>query len=158
MDKLWAPWRFKYITDKKSKGCIFCQANRSKDKGYVIMKTQHSLALLNIYPYNNGHIMIAPQRHTSGLSRLKDNELLDIMRCINSITQILDKVLKPQGYNIGINVGACSGAGVTGHLHIHIVPRWRGDTNFMPVLSDSKVISQSLRELSKRLKSALKNA
>ncbi|MCX5703500.1 MAG: HIT domain-containing protein, partial [Candidatus Omnitrophica bacterium] len=123
-----------------------------------IFKTRHSIAMLNIFPYNNGHIMVSPKRHTAELTQLTGQEALDIFGAIIKAKKILDKILKPQGYNIGMNISRCAGAGIVGHLHIHIVPRWEGDTNFMPVLHQTKVISESLDELYKRLKKALKNA
>lgn len=152
MDKLWAPWRLKYIRALNQKGCIFCRAKRKKGNDYVFLKSAHSIALLNIYPYNNGHAMVAPIKHVKDLSGLKDNELLDLMSTLNKAKGMLDKVLKPQGYNIGINLTRVAGAGIPAHLHIHIVPRWKGDTNFMPVVFGTKIISQSLGELLKQLK------
>jgi len=154
MDKLFAPWRIKYIKAKKQKGCIFCSATSFKTAHFVISKTKYSLAMLNIFPYNNGHVMVCPLRHVKDFSLLCDDEIIDLLRLLNKTKQLLDKVLKPQGYNIGINISACAGSGLPGHLHIHIVPRWRGDTNFMPVLYDTKIISQSLGELYKRLRNA----
>lgn len=154
MDRLWAPWRIKYIKTKTRKKCIFCENKKSKDKNYVIFKTRHSIAMLNIFPYNNGHIMIAPRRHIREFSQLKETEVLDVIKILNSTKKLLDRVLKPDGYNIGINLSKEAGAGISGHLHIHIVPRFRGDTNFMPTLYDVKVISQSLDELYKQLNDA----
>jgi ATP adenylyltransferase len=110
--------------------------------------------MLNIFPYNNGHLMVSPSRHIKELSRLEDREILDLFHALSKAKELLDKVLKPQGYNIGINIDSAAGAGITGHLHLHIVPRFGGDTNFMPVLYDTKVVSQSLRELAKQLKYA----
>ncbi|MFA5116063.1 MAG: HIT domain-containing protein [Candidatus Omnitrophota bacterium] len=147
MNKLWAPWRISYIRGKKEKGCIFCRALKSKTRDHVVIENKYSFAMLNLYPYNNGHLMVAPKRHTADLSGLKDNELLDIFKTLKSAKAALNKLLKPHGYNIGINLSRDAGAGVTGHLHIHIVPRFRGDTNFMPALFNTKVISQSLDEL-----------
>lgn len=109
--------------------------------------------MLNIFPYNNGHVLVSPKRHVRELSLLKDAEVIDLVKSINKTKEILTKVLRPEGFNIGINLGRVAGAGVIGHLHVHIVPRWRGDTNFMPTLSGTKVISQSLQELHKILKS-----
>ncbi len=153
MDKLWAPWRVKYIRNIMKKGCVFCQA-RAKADDYVIFKTPYSIAMLNLYPYNNGHILVSPLRHVASLEQLKDEEALDLFKAIKKAQKLLDKVLKPQGYNVGINLSRAAGAGITGHLHVHIVPRWTGDTNFMPILSGVKVISQSLDELHKLLKNA----
>lgn len=155
MDKLWAPWRIKYIKKiKKRKGCLFCQSTESKKNNYVVFKTRFSICMLNIFPYNNGHLMVSPKKHIKDFSQLREKELLDLMKTLNKAKGLLDKVLKPQGYNIGINVSSTAGAGITGHLHIHIVPRWKADTNFMPVIYDTKVISQSLDELLKALKYA----
>ena len=110
--------------------------------------------MLNIYPYNNGHCMIAPLKHTKDLSQLSNDEIIDLIKTLNRMKRLLDKTLKPHGYNIGINLSKVAGAGIPGHLHIHIVPRWNGDTNFMPVLNNTKIISQSLIELFTLLKDA----
>lgn len=151
--RLWAPWRVKYIKTTRRKGCIFCQAKK-KARDYVIFKTRFSIVLLNIYPYNNGHIMLAPIRHIKDFSRMKQEEALDLFRALNKSIKLLDEVLKPQGYNIGINIAKSAGAGITRHLHIHIVPRWIGDTNFITTVYNTKVISQSLDELYRLLKNA----
>lgn len=153
MDKLWAPWRITYIKAKKAKKCIFCAG----DKKYRVFEGDYSSCVLNIFPYNNGHLMIYPHRHVRGLYQLKEFEILDIFKSLNKAKRLLDLALKPQGYNIGINLSEVAGAGIAGHLHIHIVPRWKGDTNFMPVLGNTKVISQSLDELVKILKRVGKN-
>lgn len=111
------------------------------------------MAMLNIFPYNNGHIMVAPKRHLKTLQGLRDEEMLDLMKLLNIYQSKLEKLLKPDGFNIGINLGKVGGAGFAGHAHIHIVPRFIGDSNFMPILSNTKVISESLESLYKRLKS-----
>lgn len=154
MRKLWAPWRIRYIHSKpkQKKTCIFCEAQKSKNKNYVFISNKLSFAMLNIYPYNNGHIMVAPLKHTGKLSSLNENDFFSLFKTLNEAVKRLDKVLKPHGYNIGINLSKYAGAGITGHLHIHVVPRWKGDTNFMPVIYDTKVISQSLGELYGRLR------
>ena len=167
MDKLWAPWRINYISSnrppgqglasdsqsqKKTKGCIFCSAKKNNLNDYAIFKTKKSICLLNIYPYNNGHLLVSPLRHIANIELLSEGEILDMFKCLKRAKALLQKVLKPQGYNIGLNLGRNAGAGITGHLHMHIVPRWAGDTNFMPVTGNAKVISQSLDELSKQLK------
>ena len=157
MDRLWAPWRIKYLKSKKNKKCLFCESSKSKGKKYIIFKSRYSIAILNIFPYNNGHILISPQRHVRDFSQLKEVEVLDLVKALNNAKELLHKVLKPQGYNIGINISKSAGAGITGHLHIHIIPRWIGDTNFMPVLYDTKVISQSLDELYEQLKRSMRN-
>ncbi len=153
MEKIWAPWRVKYITRKKSFECIFCQKPREKQdkKNFIIRRTKTAFSILNIFPYNTGHLMVAPYRHIKDLRRLSKTELSELMDLVKFSMDLLDKKLKPQGYNIGLNVGRVGGAGFDGHLHIHIVPRWKGDTNFMPVINDTKVMSQSLNELHKIL-------
>ncbi|MDD4953602.1 MAG: HIT domain-containing protein [Candidatus Omnitrophica bacterium] len=151
MDKIWAPWRINYFKIKKQKGCIFCKAKKNNAGDYVIFKSKHCLGLLNIYPYACGHIMIAPLRHINSLGQLNQQEVMDIFAALKKIQLALDKVLKPQGYNIGLNLSRSSGAGITGHMHIHIVPRWIGDANFMTTISDTRVISQSLGQLRKEL-------
>jgi len=156
MDKLWAPWRINYIRAKKTKKCLFCQSQKPGSAKFVIFKTRDAFALLNIFPYNNGHIMVAPTRHVKDISYLKETEIINLIRAMNRAKALLVKVLRPQGYNIGMNISAVAGAGIIGHAHIHIVPRWRGDTNFMPVINNTKVISQSLKELYQQLKNAQK--
>lgn len=155
MDRLWAPWRVNYVRGKrKEKGCIFCSAKNGISKDYVIFKSEFTIVMLNIYPYNNGHLLISPLRHMRDISQLRQEEVLDLFKCLNKAKALLQKVLQPQGYNIGLNLTRTAGAGITGHLHIHLVPRWEGDTNFMPVLSNTKIISQSLDDLAKSLKNA----
>ncbi|MDD4910127.1 MAG: HIT domain-containing protein [Candidatus Omnitrophica bacterium] len=159
MDKLWAPWRMKYLRQGGNKRkCIFCGAagTRSDKKHFVVLRSRNSLALLNIFPYNNGHLMVVPRRHVAELSGLSKEEIADLIGLLNRSKLLLDKVLKPQGYNVGMNLGKVSGAGFPGHLHIHIVPRWAEDTNFMPVIAGTKVISQSLEELYNILRHAEK--
>ena len=155
MDKLWAPWRATYVTKiiGKTKGCIFCQMLKdNKDKkNYIFARTKHSFAVLNIYPYNNGHALIVPNRHIKDLGGLTKKEREDLLELFIYSQKLLNKVLRPAGYNIGINLGRVAGAGIPGHVHMHVVPRWRGDVNFMPVTGETKVISQSLRELYDRL-------
>jgi len=157
MDRLWAPWRINYIQGKKTRGCLFCGILKlSGKKDYLVFQTEYSLCLLNIFPYNNGHLMVAPKRHVKDISGLGNPEKLDLMNSLALAQKFLSKVLKPEGFNIGMNIGSVAGAGIPGHLHIHIVPRWKGDTNFMPVLSGAKIISQSLDELFKQLRRAVK--
>ena len=158
MDKLWAPWRSKYVTKilKEQKGCVFCRilAQKKDKKNFIIQRTKHCFSVLNIYPYNNGHLMVLPKRHVEDLSKLKREEREELMDLLDDSKQLLDAVVKPTGYNIGINLGRAAGAGFPGHLHIHVVPRWSGDVNFMPVVSDTRVISQSLKSVYKRLHDA----
>jgi len=151
MDKLWAPWRVKYITKivKRRKGCIFCAIlkERKDKRNFIITRRKHTYSVLNIYPYNNGHILIVPNRHAYDLSGLKQEEKDELWALLEETKKLVDKTMKPQGYNIGINLGKAAGAGFPEHLHIHLVPRWPGDVNFMPVTGHTKVISQSLKTL-----------
>jgi ATP adenylyltransferase len=150
MDKIWAPWRIKYIRIKKQKGCIFCLCAKNKKidrRQFVIIRGAHSFSLLNIYPYNNGHFMVCPTRHIKDIEDLNKEEFLDLWQVLKKTKRLMEKSLKPDGYNIGINLGKVSGAGIDKHLHIHVVPRWKGDVNFMPAVTNTKVISQSLKEL-----------
>lgn len=153
MDKLWAPWRSKYIYLRKPVGCVFCGVKSKVDlkKKYIVERSGHSFSMLNLYPYNNGHVMVAPFRHVKSLELLSSDELLDLMKLVNKTKRILDKRLRPNGYNIGLNIGKTAGAGFAGHVHAHIVPRWKGDTNFMPLIADSKVVSESLDAMYKLL-------
>jgi len=154
-DSLWAPWRLAYLKSfrRKKRGCLLCEAARCRRdrERYVFLRSAHAVGLLNIYPYNNGHVMIAPKRHVGRLDLLKNEELCDVMNQVAATTRRLDRILRPDGYNIGINIGRPAGAGIERHLHVHIVPRWHGDTNFMPVCGGTKVISQSLDALYGRL-------
>ncbi len=159
MDRLWAPWRIGYVsaTGKKKPGCLFCAAARDPRKHHVFLKNKRSFAMLNLYPYNNGHCMVVPHRHTADLERLCDDELLDLMRTLRQTEKLLKNTLAPHGFNIGINLRRVAGAGIPGHLHLHVVPRWNGDTNFMPAVCGTKVISQSLQELFLKLCRAAKD-
>jgi len=153
--RLWAPWRSAYVTSiyKKSKGCVFCRIVKDKKdkKNYIFRRDAHCFAVLNIYPYNNGHVMVIPRRHVNDLKKLTKSEKEGLLVLLEHVKDLLDRVLRPQGYNIGINMGRVAGAGFPGHFHIHIVPRWKGDANFMPVTANTKIVSQSMAELFERL-------
>lgn len=152
--RLWAPWRIGYIKNKKTRGCIFCAAKKYPSKNHIIFKTRYSIVMLNIFPYNNGHLMVSPLRHVKDFSLLRQEEALDLLRAINKAKALLDRVLKPDGYNIGMNISRSAGAGIAGHIHMHVVPRWKADVNFMTSVYGERVISQSLDELQKLLKNA----
>ncbi|MCA9405690.1 MAG: HIT domain-containing protein [Candidatus Omnitrophica bacterium] len=160
MDKLWAPWRVPYITKivKQTKGSVFSKIFKEKNdkKNYIFILTKYSFSVLNLYPYNNGHVLVLPKRQVKDLSDLRREERDDLMDLLEETKSLLDEVLKPAGYNIGINIGRIAGAGFPQHLHIHIVPRWKGDANFMPVVANTKVISQSLDTLYQKLVDAYK--
>ena len=153
MKRLWAPWRKEYVSKNKSQECPFCKkyAEAVDRKNYIIARSAHSFSMLNIFPYSNGHILIAPYQHVDSLAGLTEPELIDLMKLIISSQELLNKALSPQGYNIGINLGETAGAGVVDHIHIHIVPRWGGDTNFMPVIGETRVIPESLESVYKSL-------
>jgi len=156
MKILWAPWRLKYILGKKE-GCIFCdKIKEDKDKeNYVILRGKTAFAILNTFPYNNGHLMVAPYKHVPDFDGLEESELGELMALVKKCTQVLKKALKPEGFNIGANIGKISGAGVEGHIHIHVVPRWGGDTNFVYTVGDTRIIPESLDDTFNKLLSAL---
>ena len=148
--RLWAPWRITYLS-RNTPGlrCIFCAAIRSRAdrKHHVVARGRRVFAILNRYPYNNGHLMIAPKRHIGTLAQIHPEEWTELLRMLQRFTRQLQRTLRPQGFNLGVNLGRIAGAGIPGHLHMHLVPRWKGDTNFMPVIAKTKVISQSLDAL-----------
>lgn len=145
MKQLWAPWRSEYISSKKSGECVFCAAPRKAAKdGLVLFNGSISLVMLNKYPYNSGHLMLAPVRHVAKIEELTPEESIDLFRLLRHSTTVLTKTYNPGGFNIGMNIGSAAGAGIADHLHMHIVPRWNGDTNFMPLLADTKVVSEHL--------------
>ena len=153
---LWAPWRVEYIQGlSESSSCFICEigANpQDDDKNLVLWRSSHCIAILNRFPYNNGHLLIAPLRHIPDLDQATDEELLELFKLVRESQKALSLTIKPHGFNIGMNFGRCAGAGLPNHLHIHLVPRWDGDTNFMNVCSDTGVVSQSLTELLEQLK------
>jgi ATP adenylyltransferase len=154
---LWAPWRIKYIQKlgRESGECFICQRvaeSEYDDKNFVLWRTDNSIVILNLFPYNNGHLLIAPLRHIAELEQATETEMLEMLKLVRESQKALRAAIKPQGFNIGINIGRVAGAGLPGHLHFHLVPRWEGDTNFINVCSDTDVISQSLTELLEQLK------
>jgi len=156
LDVLWAPWRKNYVvatSTSKHSDCIFCRAvqGSQNENNYVVYKSNSSIAMLNKYPYNNGHTMVAPIRHVPSPELLSDEELLDLAKTMNIIISAIRICYNPDGINIGANIGRAAGAGIEGHLHIHIVPRWIGDTNFMAVIAHTKVIPEALEETHSRL-------
>jgi len=158
---LWAPWRIKYLQrlGEESGGCFICRRvdkYEDDDKNFVLWRTDNSIVILNLFPYNNGHLLIAPLRHIAELEQATETELLEMLKLVRESQKALRAVIKPQGFNIGINIGRVAGAGLPGHLHFHLVPRWEGDTNFINVCSDTDVISQSLTELLEQLRKVSK--
>jgi ATP adenylyltransferase len=158
MEHLWAPWRIQYVTRPKESGCILCQKSKeNKDEtNFILHRSQNNFIILNAFPYNPGHLMIAPYRHIANLQDLSDDEVTDHFNLVRKSLALLKEILNPDGFNIGLNIGKVAGAGIEEHLHTHIVPRWQGDVNFMPVLSNTRVISEELAATYKKLRVAIK--
>ena len=160
MKTLWAPWRAEYIycagghNSAGPRHCLFCNLLKTKDDAgnLILHRGKNAFVVMNRFPYNNGHVMVAPNRHTADLETLSRAESAELVRLVQKSLSVLRRGLKPQGFNVGANLGRVAGAGVVGHAHIHIVPRWLGDVNFMPLLSETKVISEHLAETYDRLK------
>lgn len=160
MKSLHAPWRIEYILDpnrEQDQGSIFSDVACSKDDigNHVIARTRSSFALLNSYPYNGGHVLVLPYREVQDTCDLVNEELLDLMLLVNRCKKAIVKVMKPVGFNIGINLGCVAGAGIESHLHIHVVPRWEGDTNFMPVTGQTHVLPEALVDIASKLRTVL---
>jgi len=162
--RIWAPWRAQYIHEASASPgppeCFLCRGLADGDdrQNLVVYRRTNSVVVLNRYPYNNGHLLVAPRLHRATLAELEDTDLIEPMQTLRQMTIVLDRMLRPQGYNIGLNQGKAAGAGLPGHLHWHLVPRWDGDTNFMPVLGHTKVIVESLYEFYDRFLEELANA
>lgn len=152
MDKLWAPWRMEYVGRKKAEGCLFCRTWKEgrDEENLVLYRGEAAFVILNRFPYNNGHLMVAPKRHMSGVEALTEAEGKEILALVKVSLRALKSIFRPEGFNLGINLGVAAGAGFP-HLHLHVVPRWKGDTNFMPVLSETKVVPEHLGETYRRL-------
>ncbi|HYT90921.1 MAG TPA: HIT domain-containing protein [Gemmataceae bacterium] len=152
-EQLWAPWRLAYVATPRPPAaedpCFICEGLAADDdrRNLITLRTPLSVVVLNRFPYNNGHLLVAPRAHKGGLHQLDAGEILETQLTLRRMVALIDGLMRPDGYNIGLNLGRAAGAGLPGHLHWHIVPRWHGDTNFMPVLTDVKVIVQSLDAL-----------
>lgn len=157
MQQMWTPWRMAYIRREQRPGCIFCDMLETEDdRGQLILhRSESAFLVLNKYPYNNGHLMAVPYRHMDTVEALTPEEMVGMMSLVSLGIRTLRRTSNPEGFNIGINIGKIAGAGVVDHVHIHVVPRWGGDTNFMPVLADVRLIPQDLRETYDELKAAL---
>ena len=155
METLWAPWRMEYIlSGDKPEGCIFCPGdNRVGDAERMILYVGSlSMVMMNRYPYINGHLLVAPNKHVPELAKLNDEEVLDLMGTLRKTIDVLKEVMHPEGFNVGLNMGRVAGAGVDDHMHFHIVPRWNGDTNFMTVLGEVRIIPDHIENTYKKLK------
>ena len=154
MERVWAPWRMKYIEqDNSNPTCFICLKVKAVDytKEHIVLKTEHSIATLNLYPYTQGHILVAPKKHLNSPLLLSDDELLDLHKAVNQMIELLKATYSPQGFNIGANLGKVAGAGLESHYHIHIVPRWQSDSNFMTTSCNTRVMNESLDKTYQRL-------
>src|SRR2546421_7648690 len=157
MERLWAPWRMTYIKEEPRPGCLFCRALNDPsdpDAELVVWRPEGGLVLLNKFPYNPGHVMVAPAAHKAGLEDLDSPESAALMSTLGRTISVLRQELKPEGFNVGANIGRVAGAGIPDHVHLHVVPRWNGDTNFMPVLSEVKVVNEHLLATAEKLRRA----
>jgi ATP adenylyltransferase len=154
--RIWAPWRMDYIKGEKSQDCIFCSKPAADDdeENLIVHRADRCFVMLNAFPYTNGHLMVAPYEHVGGVEHLEAETLAEIGEWVQRGVRALEVAYRPEGYNIGINQGRVAGAGVEDHIHMHVVPRWGGDTNFMPVLGDTRVMPQTLEESFAALKDA----
>lgn len=154
---LWAPWRIKFIRSPKDGECFLCgkKENRdSPDESLVVARLEHVFVILNRYPYNSGHLMIAPFRHVADLPALTKRERHELMDAVVDVEKIVSELMNPDGFNVGFNLGSAAGAGVKDHLHLHVVPRWHGDNNFMPVLANARVVPEALEETADMIRGA----
>lgn len=154
MEHIWAPWRIEYVLREKEKGCIFCDKPKEAEDSdnLILYRGESNFVIMNNYPYNPGHLMVAPYRHIADLQDLSAEELYEHFDIVRRSATALREALNPDGFNIGINMGRVAGAGIEGHIHTHIVPRWQGDTNFMPVIAEIKVIAEALAATYAKLK------
>jgi ATP adenylyltransferase len=161
VERLWAPWRMEYIGQAREgtdQGCLFCEKPKEGDdeKALIVARSEQSFAMLNRYPYNSGHLMVAPFRHVGELEGVEDDESLDMQRLMQRCVKALNESMQPDGFNIGMNLGTVAGAGIPDHLHWHLVPRWNGDTNFMPVVAETKVLPELITAAQDKLSGLLR--
>ncbi|HEY4867269.1 MAG TPA: HIT domain-containing protein [Candidatus Dormibacteraeota bacterium] len=158
MRNLYAPWRMEYIGAPPEPGCLFCRVREAPEAddraNLVVLRGLGALVMMNKFPYNNGHLMVAPWAHEGTLAKLDDDQTLAVMRLVRRSLTVLEEVMHPEGFNVGANIGRAAGAGIPDHVHIHIVPRWNGDTNFLPVLAEVKVINEHLDSTWEKLSQA----
>ena len=153
MERIWAPWRMEYITQDKSGECVFCTIPKSGDdeKNFILFQGKCSFVVMNIFPYSNGHLMVSPYRHLACITVLNNEEAIEVTELAKNCIQVLRSLITPDGFNLGFNIGKSAGAGYDEHIHNHIVPRWEGDTNFMPVLAETKVHPEHLQKSYEKL-------
>ena len=160
MKHLWSPWRMEYIeNDKEENGCVFCNVQALTDgtENLIAHRGEHSYVILNRFPYTSGHLMVIPFEHKSNLEELDPATRAEMMELTSRCTTILKNIYRPQGFNVGVNIGEAAGAGVLGHVHIHIVPRWMGDTNFMSAIGETRVLPESLEDTYTRVQAAFQS-
>ena len=161
MKVLWAPWRMAYIKKaRKPAKCIFCvKAKERRDaRNLLLHRGRHGLVMMNLFPYNSGHLLIAPYRHVKSLGQLPDDAALDLLKLTSLSLKVLRDELRPEGFNVGLNLGRVAGAGIEGHVHLHIVPRWNGDTNFMPLFGETRVMPEHLQATYRKLLARFRRA
>jgi len=155
MERIFAPWRIRYVLAPKPKDCVFCSAVKGNEKEMLVVhKGKGCFVIMNRNPYNPGHVMVCPNRHVASPEELSEEELLEMMKLVNLSLRAIRLSMNPDGFNLGVNLGKVAGAGIEGHLHFHVVPRWIGDTSFMPVLADVQVIPEALEESYEKLRKA----
>lgn len=160
MERLWAPWRMAYIEKPATTpGCIFCNKPKEADdrEQLILFRGEHCFLIMNLFPYNNGHLMVAPYRHTADVVGLDDAEQAEMMKLTRYCVRVMKDAFRPDGFNIGMNLGKTAGAGIADHLHMHVVPRWDGDSNFMPVLAETKVLPDALFSTYDKLLAAIQS-
>lgn len=158
MDRLWTPWRLEYVTAASDlvPGCVFCEAlGKDHDTALIVFQGASCFVILNLYPYNNGHLMVVPRRHVGRLADLSSEEAIEMMSLTRAVEMALHELYQPHGFNMGLNLGKSAGAGVLDHLHMHVVPRWHGDTNFMTVVGETRVLPEELAHTATRLRPVL---
>ncbi len=158
MDRLWSPWRYRYVSTASPKNaCIFCAklAENNDPANYIVHRAEHNFILLNLYPYTNGHLMIAPYEHVATMGEAKPETMREMMDLTVQCEQALRKIYNPGGINVGMNLGECAGAGVAGHIHMHVLPRWTGDASFMTTVGETRVLPEDLDSTYRRLREAL---
>ena len=156
MKHLWSPWRMSYIESHKQDGCVFCQALEQEDgpENLIVTRGKTSFVILNRYPYTSGHIMVLPYVHAPTLDELKAETRAEMIELVSKGTQVLQSIYKPEGFNVGINIGEAAGAGIEEHIHMHIVPRWMGDTNFMSAVGETRMLPEDIKDTYNRVKAA----
>ncbi|MFH1084613.1 MAG: HIT domain-containing protein [Chloroflexota bacterium] len=154
MRRIWSPWRMEYIAGERKAGCVFCDTSQQDHDpdNLILLRAEHCFVMLNRYPYNNGHLMVVPFVHVDSPAHLPPAALLEMMNLVNICLEVLGEAMHPEGFNVGMNLGTPAGAGIADHMHMHVVPRWTGDTNFMPVLGETRVIVEALEASYRKLR------